>query len=79
MVQRYIVVHGQLFFGTMSDFGELFDVVNDAKHISVDFSASHVWDHSAVAAIAKIVLKYQQLDKEVSIIGLNDGSLRRVV
>jgi SulP family sulfate permease len=71
---KVYTIHGQLFFGTMSHFGELFDAMNDPKHITVDFSASHVWDHSAVAAIAKIVLKYQQVDKEVSIIGLNDES-----
>lgn len=71
-------ISGQMFFGTMSHFGELFNVSEDPKRIIIDFTGSHIWDHSAVAAIAKIVLKYQQQHKEVEIIGLNDESQKIV-
>lgn len=67
-------ITGQLFFGTMSHFVELFDYHNDPERIEIDFSASHVWDHSAVTAIAKTILKYQSLGKKVSITGLNEES-----
>ncbi|NBI28427.1 SulP family inorganic anion transporter [Chengkuizengella marina] len=67
-------VSGQLFFGTMTHFVDLFDVNSDPDHIVIDFSQSHVWDHSAVTAISKIIMKYQQLDKKVSIEGLNEES-----
>ncbi|MFS1512008.1 SulP family inorganic anion transporter [Chengkuizengella sp. SCS-71B] len=67
-------VTGQLFFGTMTHFVDLFDVNNDPDHIIIDFGQSHVWDHSAVTAISKVIMKYQQLDKKVSIEGLNEES-----
>ncbi|NDI36436.1 SulP family inorganic anion transporter [Chengkuizengella sediminis] len=67
-------VTGQLFFGTMTHFVDLFDVNSDPDHIVIDFSQSHVWDHSAVTAISKVIMKYQQVDKKVSIEGLNEES-----
>lgn len=71
---KYYRVHGQLFFGTMSHFVERFHPKQDPDKIVIDFTQSHVWDHSAVTAIAKVSLKYQQLDKDVQIIGLNQES-----
>lgn len=67
-------ISGQLFFGTMLHFVDLFDYKNDPHAIAIDFSSSHVWDHSAVTAIAKVVSKYQKLEKQVTIIGLNEES-----
>jgi len=71
-------ISGQLFFGTMSHFIELFDFNNDPDHIVIDFQASHVWDHSAVTAIAKVIFRYKQTNKKVTIIGLNDESQKLV-
>lgn len=67
-------VRGQMFFGTMSHFADLFQPAHDPDRIIIDFSASHVWDQSAVTAISKVVNKYQQLGKTVELIGLNDES-----
>jgi SulP family sulfate permease len=67
-------ISGQLFFGTMAHFIDLFDYRNDPDSITIDFSSSHVWDHSAVTAISKTILKYEQLDKKVTCIGLNEES-----
>src|SRR5690606_16911062 len=58
-------ITGQLFFGTMSHFVDLFDYRNDPDTVIIDFASSHVWDHSAVTAIAKASLKYQQIGKKV--------------
>jgi len=71
-------ITGQLFFGTMVHFAELFDYRNDPPRIVIDFAASHVWDHSAVTAIAKTVAKYEQVGKRVTIAGLNDESRRLI-
>lgn len=68
------VISGQMFFGTTSHFLDLFDVKNDPENVTIDFSHSHVWDHSAVTSIAKIIFKYQQLNKKVTIVGLNEES-----
>lgn len=75
---KHYLIRGQLFFGTMSHFGELFDVDGDPDRIVIDFTASHVWDQSAVTALAKVILKYQERNKKVDIVGLNAES-RKVV
>ncbi len=71
---KFYTVSGQLFFGTMNYFVDLFNVKDDPEMIVIDFSHSHVWDQSAVTAIAKVVYKYQQANKRISIIGLNEES-----
>lgn len=67
-------LQGQMFFGTMTHFMDLFDYRDDPEHVIIDFSQSHVWDHSAVTAISKVMLKYEQLDKRVTLTGLNEES-----
>ncbi|MFD2332362.1 SulP family inorganic anion transporter [Cohnella sp. GCM10020058] len=69
-------ITGQLFFGTMNHFVNLFDYKEDPLDVTIDFSASHVWDHSAVTAIAKAIEKYTQYGKTVRIVGLNEDSRR---
>ncbi len=71
---RTYSVSGQLFFGTTSRFVSQFDYQNDPARVTLDFSSSHVWDQSAVTAIAKVKSKYEQLNKQVSFIGLNEES-----
>ncbi|WP_110112227.1 SulP family inorganic anion transporter [Bacillus sp. CGMCC 1.16541] len=67
-------VSGQLFFGTMSYFIEEFDYQKDPEVIHIDFTHSHVWDHSAVTGIAKVMQKYKKLNKQVVVTGLNSES-----
>lgn len=71
-------VSGQMFFGTMNHFIEEFQYEIDPERVVIDFSGTHVWDQSAVNGISKVIAKYQALDKEVEILGLNDESLRIV-
>ena len=68
------MISGQLFFGTMTHFVGLFRYQEDPQHVVVDFSQSHVWDQSAVTAIAKMIAKYEQLGKRVTVEGLNEES-----
>lgn len=72
--EKVYAISGQLFFGTMTHFVEQFSFQDDPDQVIIDFSRSHVWDHSAVAAISKVVLKYRQMDKFVVITGLNEES-----
>ncbi len=75
---KHYRIRGQMFFGTMSHFTELFDPQGDPEQIVIDLSASHVWDHSAVTAIAKVLVKYEALGKSATIIGLNDESKKLI-
>lgn len=68
---KVYTVKGQLFFGTMSAFIDLFNYTGDPKKIEIDFSNSHIWDHSAVEAIARVIDKYQQEGSSVYVTGLN--------
>lgn len=76
-VKNYRVA-GQMFFGTVSHFLQEFDPAGDPDRIVIDFSKSHVWDQSAANAISKVMGKYRQLNKEVSITGMNEESIRLV-
>ncbi len=67
-------ISGQLFFGSMTHFIELFNYNQDPEKIIIDFSNSHLWDHSAVTAVSKVVQKYRKLNKKVMIVGLNEES-----
>jgi len=71
-------IYGQLFFGTSFHFIELFDFTHDPDNIIIDFTQSHVWDHSAVTAIAKVKYRYEQIGKHVTISNLNNESLKLV-
>lgn len=70
---RY-TISGQLFFASVTDFTDSFSYVDTAKHITLDFTNTHVWDDSAVAAIDKIVLKFREKGSSVTLEGLNKDS-----
>lgn len=67
-------ISGQLFFGSMTKFVESFNYNKDPQKVIIELSNSHVWDYSAVTAISKVVYKYQKLNKNAIIVGLNRES-----
>jgi len=69
-------VSGQLFFASVTDFVAAFDFKENVKEIDLDFSQAHLWDDSAVGAIDKIVMKYDQNGVKVNLVGLNKESNR---
>ncbi|MBM7551147.1 SulP family inorganic anion transporter [Thalassobacillus pellis] len=71
-------VKGQVFFASVDNLIKHFEYSIDADYIKVDFSHSHIWDDSAVAAIDKLVLKFREHGKEVEIAGLNEDSSKLV-
>ncbi|WP_462158396.1 SulP family inorganic anion transporter [Pseudoalteromonas sp. GB56] len=56
-------LHGPLFFGSVKNFIELFDVKNDPKDVIVEFKHSRVADHSAIEAIDTLADKYNKAGK----------------
>ncbi|MFD1017699.1 SulP family inorganic anion transporter [Thalassobacillus hwangdonensis] len=71
-------VRGQVFFASVESLMKHFDFDTDAKHITIDFRHSHMWDDSAVAALDKIVLKFRERDIDVDVVGLNKDSSQLV-
>lgn len=68
---KVYTVKGQLFFGTMAAFIDHFDYKNDPKKIEIDFQHSHIWDQSAIEAIARVIDKYQREGCSVYVTGLD--------
>ncbi|RJS60337.1 SulP family inorganic anion transporter [Bacillus sp. PK3_68] len=71
-------VEGQLFFASADDFVDIFDFTVENKKIVIDFSGAHIWDDSAVGAIDKVMMKYNERNNKVAIKGLNSSSQRIV-
>ena len=65
--EKYYRVVGPLFFGSASNFLELFDVQNDPHHVVVDFANSRVVDHSAIEAISVLTDRYVKEGKKVHV------------
>jgi SulP family sulfate permease len=60
-------INGPLFFGSVSNFLELFDVKNDPRHVIVDFAECRVVDHSAIEAISVLNGRYTKEGKKLHI------------
>jgi SulP family sulfate permease len=58
-------IYGPLFFGSVSDFNEKFDIANDPEAIIIDFIDSKVSDHSGIEALDLLINKYDELGKKV--------------
>jgi sulfate permease, SulP family len=71
---RTYAVTGQLFFATVTGFLDHFNFHEDVDRVVLDLSSAHIWDHSAVAALDKAVLRFCRRGVEVRIIGLNAAS-----
>ncbi|MGO4889705.1 SulP family inorganic anion transporter [Anaerobacillus sp. MEB173] len=67
-------VRGQLFFASVTDFVAAFNFKDNVSKVEIDLSEAHLWDDSAVGAIDKVVLKYQQNNIAVKLTGLNESS-----
>ncbi len=56
--KKVYILHGQLFFASISKFKRLFTPKTDPKTVIIDFKYSRVWDHSALEAIEALAEKY---------------------
>ncbi|MHA7861870.1 SulP family inorganic anion transporter [Tessaracoccus sp. Y36] len=75
---RVYKVTGEMFFATSNDLVYQFDYAGDPERVVIDFSESHIWDASTVAALDAVQTKYARKGKTVEIIGLNRSSAARL-
>ncbi|TCQ12546.1 SulP family sulfate permease [Rhizobium sp. PP-F2F-G36] len=73
-VARTYRVEGQVFFASADAFIEAFDFTESAASVTIDVSAAHFWDITAVGALDKVVLKFRRSGVSVEVIGLNEAS-----
>ncbi|WMI69619.1 SulP family inorganic anion transporter [Mangrovimonas sp. YM274] len=65
-------IWGPLFFGSIQNFNEKFDVKNDPDNVEIDFVESRVSDHSALEAITNLVNKYEAEGKSIKLKHLSE-------
>jgi SulP family sulfate permease len=71
---RVYEVNGELFFASVTELITKFDYKEDIQKVEINLSRSHIWDDSAVAAIDKIVSKYEANGIQIEVTGLNEDS-----
>lgn len=69
--EKTYVLHGQLFFGSISGFKTLFSPREDPADVVIDFQRSRVWDHSALEAIDSLAERYQRNGTRLHLRGLS--------
>jgi len=69
-------LHGVLFFGSATRFGELFSPDDDPEDVVIDFYFSRVYDQSGLEAINTLAERYQKLDKRLHLRHLSDDCRR---
>lgn len=65
-------IWGPLFFGSIQEFNNKFDVKNDPDKVEIDFIESRISDHSAIEAIFSLVNKYQAENKQIKLKHLSE-------
>lgn len=64
-------LNGALFFGSVYQFGTLFDIAKDPDDVVIDFLHSRVYDHSALEAVHKLTDKYAEQGKSLHLLNLS--------
>jgi SulP family sulfate permease len=64
-------IWGPLFFGSIQNFNEKFDLVNDPDNIEIDFIESKVSDHSGIEALRNIANKYIDSGRDIKLVHLS--------
>ena len=65
-------IYGPLFFGSIQEFNNKFDVHNDPEKVEIDFLESTVSDHSAIEALFNLVERYEKVGKTITIKHLSE-------
>lgn len=60
---RTYKVRGEMCFATSNDLVYQFDYAGDPERVVIDFSESHIWDATTVAALDAVRTKYARLGK----------------
>ncbi|NBD16379.1 MAG: STAS domain-containing protein [Cyanobacteria bacterium] len=75
-MHRTYSVAGQIFFVSVEQFLNGFDLKEEVETVTIDLSNAHIWDQSAVNAIDKVVIQFRRHGAEVELVGLNEDSAK---
>ena len=69
---KVYLLHGSLFFGSISGFKDMFNPKEDEEQdIVLDFRNARVWDHSALEAIDALATRYEEAGKKLHLVHLS--------
>jgi SulP family sulfate permease len=74
--RKVYVLHGQLFFASITSFRDLFRPADDPLEVVLDFQHSRVWDHSGIQAIGDLARRYEATGRELHLLNLSANSQR---
>ena len=69
-------LHGPLFFGSVSQFLDIFKTKDDPKDVIIEFKYSRVADHSAIEAIDTLADRYTALGKTLHLRHLSEDCIK---
>ncbi|WP_088105545.1 SulP family inorganic anion transporter [Halalkalibacter urbisdiaboli] len=72
--KRIYKLQGQIFFASVSDLPTKFNFREEITEVEIDLTEAHLWDDSAIGALDKIEMKFEQNDIRVTYTGLNNES-----
>ncbi|MGJ9384446.1 SulP family inorganic anion transporter [Salipaludibacillus sp. CF4.18] len=72
--KRTYVIHGQLFFASVTDPIAEFDFKENVEEVEINLTHAHIWDDSAVAFMEKVIAKFEDNGTTVTLTGLNEAS-----
>jgi SulP family sulfate permease len=76
--KRVYFIKGELFFASVTELLTKFQFKEEVKEVELNFGEARLWDDSAVAAVDKIVYKFEDAGINAVVTGLNEKSLEIV-
>ena len=71
---KHYEIYGPLFFGSIANFNEKFDLANDPETIMISFKESRIADMSGIEAVDLLTKKYCERNKKVILTHLSEDS-----
>lgn len=69
---KHYEIYGPLFFASVSEFNEKFDVAGDPEKVIIDFKDSRIADMSAIEAVNKLTERYRDAGKNLHLKHLSE-------
>lgn len=73
---KHYELFGPLFFGSVANFNELFDIIQDPQNVIIDFKHSRVFDMSGIDALNKLTERYRSAGKKLQLRHLSNDCKR---
>ena len=71
---KHYEIYGPLFFGSITNFNEKFDLANDPETIVISFKESRISDMSGIEAVDGLTKKYAEQNKKIILTHLSEDS-----